>query len=218
MTNRRIQWTTARIVSFVLTIVPVGLFLLVVANLVWTSLPAIKEVGLPVLFSTKFSDSLSGIYTPGEYGLLPAVWGTFLVAGVAQVIAFPVALAMSIFATEFSVGGLGRLMEGMLSVFAGIPEIIYALLSIFVITVFIQPKFAGQGLSEAAIRALPGLPPWNAVMLPNSQSTLLGGILLSMLIIPFMAPLMMDAIRNVPAGLRKPLWLWALTAGTPYPG
>jgi len=112
-------------------------------------------------------------------------------------------MGISIFASEFSLGGLGQFIEGLLAVFAGIPEIIYALLSIFVLSVFIQPKFAGQSLSETAIRALPGLPTWNAVMLPNDKSTLLGGILLSLLIIPFMAPLIMDAIRNVPGGLKE---------------
>ena len=203
MAHQSVKWTAARTTSLALTIIPVFFFLLVVGNLIWTSLPAVKLVGLPVLFSTKFSSRFSGIYTPGEYGLLPAIWGTFMVAGVALMIAFPISLAMSIFATEFTLGGVGYTIEGLLAIFAGIPEIIYALLSIFVINIFIQPMFAGQGLPEDVIMSLPGLPAWNAAMLPNMHSTLLGGILLSLLIIPFMAPLMVDAIRNVPIGLKE---------------
>jgi len=203
MANHRFHWTPASLVALILTLVPVGLFLAVVVNVAVVSLPAISQVGLRVLFSTKFSNVFSGTYNPGEYGLVPALWGTLLVACVALLLAFPMALAMAVFVSEFSIGGLGHVIEGLLAVFAGIPPIIYALLSIFVLTVFIRPEFAGDGLSEEFIKSLPGLPRWSPGMLPNNLSTLLGGIMLSLLIVPFMAPLILDAIRNVPAGLKE---------------
>ncbi|MGB8214460.1 MAG: ABC transporter permease subunit [Anaerolineales bacterium] len=203
MKNRRVRRSAAATVALILTIIPVGLFLAVVINVVWQSLPAFTQVGLKVLFSTEFSNTFSGIFTPGQYGLLPAMWGTLLVACVAQILAFPVALAMAIFASEFSIGRLGGVMEALLALFSGIPPIIYALLSVFVLSVFIQPEIAGQGLMPAFIKTLPGLPPWSPGMLPNDLSTLLGGIMLALLIVPFMAPIMLDAIRNVPGGLKE---------------
>jgi phosphate transport system permease protein len=181
----------------VFALIPVGLFLLMLANLVYASLWAITSAGLPVLFSTRISNVFSGQYIPGQYGLLPALWGTLMIAVIALMIGLPIALLMAVFASEFSLGGLGRVMEGALGLFAGIPPVIYALLSLLVAQVFMQPKFAGEGLPEAVLQAMPGLPTWNAGMLPREQSALLGGILLSLLVIPFMAPLMLDAIRNV---------------------
>ena len=62
----------------------------------------------------------------------------------------------------------------------------------------IQPKFTGIELTDNLIQTLPGLPTWSAGMLAIDQSTLLGGIFLALLIIPFMAPLILDSIRNVP--------------------
>ena len=67
MTNRRNQWTTARAVSFILAIVPVILFLLVVANLVWTSLPA--DGGMGMVERVSWAPSLGIEYHLGVDGL-----------------------------------------------------------------------------------------------------------------------------------------------------
>jgi ABC-type phosphate transport system permease subunit len=182
--------------------IAVGMFILVVANLAWQGLPAIWQFGFGSLFSTQISTPHSGIYIQGQVGLLPAILGTLLAAAVALVLALPVSLAMAVFASEFRLAGLGRVMEALLALFAGIPPVIYGLLSIFLAQSFMQPKFAGEGLPLDYITSLPGLPKWNAGMLPREQSTLLGGIFLSLLIIPFMAPLMLDAIRGVPQSLK----------------
>jgi phosphate transport system permease protein len=203
MVRKRNPWSLTRWFFFMLSLLAVVFFVLMVVTLVHFSIPAVQLYGLPVLFSTKFSNALAGIVVEGQYGLLPALWGSCMVAVLALLFAFPVALCMSIFASEFSLGGLGRWMEGLLSMFAGIPPVIYSLLSIFVIRSFILPKFCGEGLPEEYLMSLPGIPTWNAGMLPREQSALLGGIFLSLLIIPFMAPLILDAIRSAPGSLKE---------------
>lgn len=203
MAKKARRWSLARSVTSIMALLPVLLLLLVVANLVWSSLPAIQQAGLPVLFSTKISNVFSGVYTPGEFGLLPALWGTLLLAGMTLCMAFPVSLAMAIFATEFDLKGLGRVLEAVLGIFVGLPPILYAVLSLTVLTAFVVPKFGGDGLPEEILRALPGLPSYNAGTLPRETSTLLGGIMLSLLVIPFMAPLIVDAIRGVPHELKE---------------
>jgi phosphate transport system permease protein len=192
-----------RLVALSLALVPVIFFLLMTLNLLWTSLPALREVGMRVLFSTKFSNVFSGTYNPGEYGLLPAIWGTVLVATLALLFAAPVSLSLAILASEYSMGGVGRILELILAVFSGIPPIIYGLLSYFLVTAWMRPKFGADGVPEEWIRSLPGLPAYNAGMLPREISTLLGAIFVALLIIPFMSPLMLDAIRNVPQGLKE---------------
>jgi phosphate transport system permease protein len=203
MATKRNPWSFTHWMMVVLTSTSVFAFFLIIFSLIWFSIPAMTLYGPKILFSTKFSNAFSGTYNPGEYGLLPALWGSMMVALLALALGFPVALFMAIFTSEFSLGGIGRWMEVLLAMFAGIPPIIYALLSIFVVRSFILPKFSGQGLPEDYLKSLPGLPAWNAGMLPNEQSTLLGGIFLALLIIPFMAPLMLDAIRSVPQGLKE---------------
>lgn len=185
----------------VLAIMPLVFLALIVINLVINSRIAIVHVGL-FGYGKLLSPNISGVFTTnqGLYGLLPGLWGTFLVIVVSMCIAVPISLAMAIFASEFTLGFLGKGMRTTLGILGGIPSIIYALMAGVFAQLFIVPKFTGAGL--------PNIPPpgmwwWKPGSLPYSTSTLLGGIMISMLIIPFMAPLFEDAIRDVPYSLKE---------------
>jgi phosphate transport system permease protein len=203
------------VASLSLGLVPVVLFAAMAGMLVVNSLPALDNPGLDQLTRNEFASQFS---TGARiYGLLPAVVGTLLVASVAIVIAFPVSLAMAIMATEFTLGPLGKALRTLLGVLGGIPSIVYALLAIVLVERFMIPKFAGDmtfptfdaaqvGASpdkwpSSDVPFNPGAYPWDPTGLNNS--TLLGGILIALLIIPFMTPLMADAIGNVPRSLRE---------------
>ena len=203
MLNSTAKWTPIRIGLLMVALIPLLMFLLVLGSLLYNSWQAIFGIGLGTIFSEKISTPLSGTYIPGQYGLLPAMVGTAQVIILALVFAFPFSLALAIAATEFSISWLRRPIELLLSMFSGIPPIIYALTSVFVVTSFIRPKFAAVDLAESLIQTLPGLPPYNAGTLPLNGSTLLGGIILALLIIPLMSPLILDAIRNVPQNLKE---------------
>lgn len=197
------RWSPTRWAMSILTALAVLVFLLMVYTIVSPSITAIRTYGLSILLSTKFSSAFSGIVMEGEYGLLPALWGSCLVALLSLGLAFPIALSLAVFISEFTLFGIGRWVESLVTMLSGIPPVIYAMLSVFVIRNFILPKFCGQGLPEDYLKSLPGLPTWNPGMLPYEQSTILGGILLSLLIIPFMTPLMLDGIRSVPNHLKE---------------
>ena len=204
-----------KVACLILAIIPVGMLAFIVVNLILESIPAIRYLGLGELFSTEFC----GRYGAGEgkVGLLPALWGTFLAIVIAIAIALPVSLAMAVFSSEFPLGFLGRGMIGILGVLSGIPPVVYALGAGIFVGLFIIPNFC-LGVSHYFIPTAelgispedwppPGLPPWNAGTLPQSSvggnSTLLGGMVLAMLVIPFIAPLIHDAIRNVPGELKE---------------
>lgn len=162
------------------------------------------------LLGTEFSTQYSG--GVGKYGLRPAIWGTIEVTVIALGFALPVALAMGIFASEFSLLFLGRWLRIVLGVLSGIPSIVYALLAVVLVGPFISNKFTADwsytNNDPAAIGADPATwppdgVPWNAGAFPwdptgHDNSVLLAGILLSLLVIPFIAPLFEDALRNVP--------------------
>ncbi|MCL0048906.1 ABC transporter permease subunit [Dehalococcoidia bacterium] len=193
----------------ILGLVPVLALLLIVHNLVEKSSLAIDVVGLSELFSTEFRDGafLSG---PVHYGLLPALWATFLAVVIAVAIALPASLAIAVFASEFPSGLLGRGLRGLLGMLAGIPPIVYALTAGIFTRLFMIPKFCsgvrtlGQRedlLAELGIclEDFPGLP-WH---LGGPNSIFLGGFVLALLVIPFMAPFIDDALRNVPFELKE---------------
>ena len=130
--------------------------------------------------------------------MMPAVWGTVLVVLVAMIIAGPVSLFLAVLANDFSFGFLGSAIRWMIGILSGIPPIIFAALTPVFFNFFIWPKFAGKGLTETVLLKMTQ---YNN--LPLTGSTLLGGILLSLLIIPFLTPLLDDAIKNVPYSLKE---------------
>jgi phosphate transport system permease protein len=203
MTVARRRGLWPRALFLVPALLPVFVLLGLVMILVRESVPAVSQLGLGHLFSTRYSGHFST--GQGLYGLLPPIWGTLLVTLLGTLVALPVSLALAILATELPVGGLSRVVGGVLGALSGIPPIIYALMGIVLVRAFIGPKLTGEGLAPNAAAALPGLPPMNAGVLPNSipNSTFLAGILLGLLVIPVMAPLFQDAIRSVPASLRE---------------
>ena len=200
----------------ILGLVPVLALLLIVHNLVEKSLLAIDMVGLSELFSTEFRDG-AFIAGPVHYGLLPALWTTFLAAVIAVAIALPASLAIAVFASEFPSGLLGRGLRGLLGMLAGIPPIVYALTAGIFTRLFMIPKFCSGFLRPPITpEALgispenwppPGLPPITSGTFPwhlgGPNSILLGGFMLALLVIPFMAPFIDDALRNVPFELKE---------------
>jgi len=192
-----------KIVFLILAMIPVCLLLCIVILLVVNSTLAINQLGLfgeGKLFSTQ----ISGVFTSGQgqYGLIPAIWGTLLIVVVSMGIAIPVSMAMAIFASEFKLGLLGQGMRTLLGILGGIPSIIFGLMSIVFAQLVIIPKFTGAGLSGNQMPP-PGMYWWTPNSLPYLTSTLLGGFMLSMLIIPFLAPLLDDVIQNVPHSLKE---------------
>ena len=178
--------------------IPVAALILITVNLVIGSSHAIGTLGFRI-FSSQFSPSPE---TPPvfinrlSYGLLPALWGTFMVVLISMLFAFPVSMAFAVLANDFSFGWINTLIRWTISFLSGIPPIIYAVMGSTFFLWFLWPKFQGKGLPVAS------LPPPN--MLPSDSScTLLGGFMLSLLIIPFMTPLLDDAIQNVPHSIKE---------------
>ena len=191
------------------------------------ALPAVSNPGLPALFGGTYLGQYFGS-TPDtfRYGLLPTVVGTVYVAGIALLLALPVSMAMAIISTEFPMGPLGRVIRPLVGLFSGIPPIVYAMSVVVFIQAFMIPKFAGDSngapFNPAQIGAntstwppadvphttiahgvtLMGAMPWSGVGF-GGNSVLLGGILIAMLLIPFMTPMIADAIRNVPSSARE---------------
>ena len=170
------SWPVA--LSLVLGIIPVLLLALIVGGLLWNSWHAIEGVGFAELFSLEYSY----IFGRGQYmyGLLPAIIGTLVVTFIAIAIAFPISLAIAIFAAEYALGFIGKVLRGILGTLSGIPPVLYGLTAFLFYDLLLMPSFT-----------------------PHAKSPLLGGIVLSLLIIPFMAPLMDEAIRNVPLRLKE---------------
>jgi phosphate transport system permease protein len=219
-----------KVVSLSLALIPMSMLGFMVVTIVVRAAPAITDThrgilqyqdptgggrGLSELFSTKFSSlALGGI---AHYGFVPAVWGSAMVVTIAMALALPASLAIAICAGEFAPGLPARLMRAALGLMAGIPPIVYALMAIVFVAPFMVPKFTG-GLNYTSVNPEkvgvspeawpPAGVPWNASAFPwdptgRHSSVLLAAILLALLVIPYIAPMIEDAIRNVPVEPRE---------------
>jgi phosphate transport system permease protein len=198
------QFNAPKIIFLIIALIPMMMLAYIVVNIFINSIPAMTHIGF-FGYGKLFSSEIAGVLTStnGEeyYGLLPGIWGTALVVIVAMAIAFPVSMTIAIFANEFTLGILGKGIRAILGIFAGIPPIIYALVAGVFAKLIIIPKFCGAGYTGTM--PPPGMTWWYAGSFPFYTSTLLGGMMLSFLLVPFLSPLLDDALRGVPNPLKE---------------
>jgi phosphate transport system permease protein len=195
-----LRWLTLSI-----SLLPVLAFLAIIASTFVQSWPALQQIGPQRLFGSQLASPMSQT-TRVQWGLLAPIWGTFIVALLGMLIALPTVVCFAILAREFRIRGLSNIINTLLGALGGIPPVIYALMSIFFVEAFMRAKLAAWDVSDLRMRALlQGLPRFDQdavpVQLPNSS--ILAGLLIGLLIIPFMAPLVDDAFRSVPQDLKQ---------------
>jgi len=201
--------------SLLLGLIPVILFAGLVAMLLVNSAPVLEKPGIAALLGTEYSSKYSA-GNSGAFGLLPALWGSVLITIVAVVVALPISLALALVAVDVYLGPISRLVRPLVSVLSGIPPIVYAISVPIFVSALMIPKFAANAnfstFDPAAVGADPsGWPPadvpysaggfpWD---LSGANSTLLGGLLIALFLIPFVTPLFVDALRDVPRASRE---------------
>ena len=157
-------------------------------------------------FSTQYSPGI------GRYGLRPAILGHARDHRARDGARAARRAGDGDLLSEFPLGWLGRALRVLLGIFAGIPPIVYALMAVVFVAPFMSPKFTGEFEFSTADPTKVGVDPqdwppdgvpWNAGAFPwdptgHDNSVLLASIMLALLVIPFIAPLIEDAVRNVP--------------------
>jgi ABC-type phosphate transport system permease subunit len=189
------QWP--RLTVLVIAAIPTLVLVLISASLALQSSFVVREKGLDYLFATQFSRDGTV-----PMGLTPAIYGTFLMVAISLALGLPISLAIAIFSSEYTLGPLGKSMRGLMGGLSGIPPIVYAAMSIVLAEVFIRPKFCLLSVPPDIARSLPA----ELGQIANSaqnQSTLLGGFVVALMMIPFVTPIIDDAIRSVPRDLRE---------------
>ena len=153
---------------------------------------------LSMLFETRnffgqysFSDFFFGtIWAPdfrGEsrLGILPLLWGTLYISFVALLVAVPVGLFAAVYMSEYAGPRLRAVAKPMIEVLAGIPTIVYGLFALITVGPLLRDYFAQPlGLGESA------------------SSVLTAGLVMGVMLIPFVSSLSDDIINAVPQSLR----------------
>lgn len=135
-----------------------------------------------------------------EFGAMIAIFGTIVTSAIALVIAFPISFGIALFLTEICPAWLRRPLGTAVELLAGVPSIIYGMWGLFVFA----PMFADY--VQPALKATLGNLPWIGALFQGPTmgiGILTAGLILSIMIIPFIASVMRDVFEVVPAVLKE---------------
>lgn len=121
----------------------------------------------------------------GQFGLIPLLWGTLFISIVALLVAVPIGLYAAIYMSEYASTRFRGVAKPVLEVLAGIPTIVYGLFALITFGPFLRDVGDMVGLSISA------------------SSVLTAGIVMGIMIIPFVSSLSDDIISSVPQALRE---------------
>jgi len=165
----------------------------IVASLVFESMRFFAEVPVwDFLFGTRWNAQ-----TSAEFGALPLFFGTFMISFLAMVVAAPVGLFAAIYLSEYASGRVRAIIKPLLEILAGIPTVVYGFFALLVIAptvrtvaLWINAQLIAWGLADGALLAA------------QPTSALAAGIVMGIMVIPFVSSLSDDVIRAVPQSLR----------------
>ncbi len=149
-------------------------------------------------FGFFFSDTWNPVKL--QFGALAPVYGTLVTSAIALAIGVPVSFGIAVFLTEMCPVVLKRPLGTAVELLAAIPSIIYGMWGLFVFA----PFFADH-VQPLLTRALGGV--WLIGPLfqgaPNGIGVLAAGVILSVMVIPFIASVMRDVFEVVPPVLKE---------------
>ena len=118
---------------------------------------------------------------PPILGILHAWLSTLMVAGIALAIAFPLGLGLALFLSELAPPPVEAALRPCLELLAGIPSVVYGFFGFVTLVKSFENWFA----------------------MPTGECVGVAGIILAVMILPFIASMAMDALRAVPGELRE---------------
>ena len=171
-----------------------GLLLAIMVTLLVGAWPAISHYGLG-FFTSSVWDPVQD-----EYGGLVMIYGTLATSLIALVIAVPVSFGMALFLTELSPAWLKRPLGTAVELLAAVPSIVYGMWGLMVF----GPVLA-QYVQQPLQSWFEGVPYLEAFVSgpPVGIGILAAGIILAIMIIPFIASVMRDVFEVTPALLKE---------------
>ncbi|GAB3465496.1 phosphate ABC transporter permease PstC [Massilia terrae] len=166
----------------------------IIVSLAMDAWPAFKQFGPGFITSSEWDP------TNELFGARIAIWGTLSTSVIALLIAFPVSFGIALFLTEICPVWLRRPLGTAVELLAGVPSIIYGMWGLFVFA----PLFADH--IEPVLKGTLGQLPFVG---PLFQGPIMGvgiltaGVILAVMIIPFISSVMRDVFEIVPAVLKE---------------
>jgi len=182
------SWPNKRRIKDLITVVSARGFLffinflalLIFCGLILKARPILGMVSLQeLLFSSSWHPMKN------EFGLFPFIIGTLEVTLLAMLIALPICMLVAIYLSEYARRSFREIARFVIDILAGIPSVVYGLCGILVVVPFVG--FVGELVGVQT----------------TGYSLLSGGIVLAVMVIPFIVSISVEVLRMVPEPLRE---------------
>jgi phosphate transport system permease protein len=166
----------------------------VIISLMQGSIPALREFGFSFLYEERWNPVTE------KFGAFAAIYGTLVTSIIAMVIAVPLGLLISLFLTELCPMWLRRPIGIAIELLAGIPSIIYGIWGLFVFAPFLQST-----VQPFLIDTFENIPLLSTLFEgpPYGIGTLTAGLILAIMVLPFVTSISRDVFEAVPAVLKE---------------
>jgi len=123
---------------------------------------------------------------PTRYGALPLFWGTFFIGAIiAMIVAIPFGMMSAVYLNQYADPRLRKVLKPALEMLAGVPTVVYGYFAALTIAPAIRDLALAMGVSN-----------------PSSESALAAGLVMGVMIIPFVSSMADDSIAAVPSAMR----------------
>lgn len=179
--HRRMRYVRERIIEsllFLAAFSSVAITVAIVVILVRESLGFFEHVSIvDFLTDTQWTP----LFDDAHYGIMPLVTGTLVTAGVALAVAIPLGTIIALYLSEFAPHRVREVVKPVLELLDGIPTIVYGYFALLFVTPLLQYFF-------------PELPGFNMLS---------AGLVMGVMIIPYVSSISEDAMRAVPMHIRE---------------
>jgi phosphate transport system permease protein len=163
---------------------------------------ALVSGGLPAFRAFGFEFLTTEVWNPvtEKFGALAPIYGTVVTSAIAMAIAVPIGLMIAMFLTEICPLWLRRPIGIAIELLAGIPSIIYGIWGLFVFAPFLQ-----RTLQPALIDTFGPIPVLSSLFAgpPYGIGILTAGLILAVMVLPFVTSISRDVFEAVPAVLKE---------------
>lgn len=176
--RRNVKERIIELILMLAALVAVATTFAIVGVLLYESLSFFKTVSVIEFFT---DTQWTPLFEDAHYGIMPLVSGTLTTSAIALAVAVPIGTVSAIFLSEFASHKTREIIKPILELLVGVPTVVFGYFALFFVTPLLQSIY-------------PDLPSFN----------MLGaGIVMGIMIIPYIASMSEDAMRAVPMSMRE---------------
>jgi phosphate transport system permease protein len=171
-------------------LIVLGLLIGITVVLIWSARESIIKFGFQFVFSSDWDPAND------HFGALPFIYGTAVSSAIALLMAVPLSLGVALCLSEVVPGWLASRLAFLVELLAAIPSVVYGLWGIFVLGPFLSTR-----IEPILARYLGFIPLFQGPRV--SVSMLSAGVILAVMVIPFISAVSIDVFSAVPGSQRE---------------